>query len=223
MRTVRGRWAVSVVLFVMGVLLVVQFRAQTANGGLANLTTQDLTTLIANLNDRNAELRGEVTDLQAQLRTLQGTQQTGQSNVGQLQAELQQLRMWSGLDAVQGQGVDITISGPITAAASNDILNELRIAGVEAMAIGGVRVVPGTVVGGNPGGLSVENVALPTPFHLQAVGDPSNLQAILQRAGGVVSRIQVAQPDVTVDVGAVNVTIPGTDRDLSAPDAKPQL
>jgi uncharacterized protein YlxW (UPF0749 family) len=223
MRTVRGRWAVSAVLFVMGVLLVVQFRAQTANGGLANLTTQDLTTLIANLNDRNAELRGEVTDLQAQLRTLQGTQQTGQSNVGQLQGELQELRMWSGLDAVQGQGVDITISGPITAAASNDILNELRIARVEAMAIGGVRVVPGTVVGGDPGGLSVENVALPTPFHLQAVGDPSNLQAILQRAGGVVSRIQVAQPDVTVEVGAVNVTIPGTDRDLSAPDAKPQL
>jgi uncharacterized protein YlxW (UPF0749 family) len=223
MRTVRGRWAVSAVLFVMGVLLVVQFRAQTANGGLANLTTQDLTTLIANLNDRNTELRTEVTDLQAQLRTLQGTQQTGQSNVGQLQTELQQLRMWSGLDAVQGQGVDIAISGPITAAASNDILNELRIAGVEAMAIGGVRVVPGTVVGGNPGGLSVENVALPTPFHLQAVGDPSNLQAILQRAGGVVSRIEVAQPEVTVEVGAMNVTVPGTDRDLSAPDAKPAL
>lgn len=223
MRTVRGRWAVSAVLFVMGVLLVVQFRAQTANGGLANLTTQDLTTLIANLNDRNAELRNEVGDLQTQLRTLQGTQQTGQSNVGQLQTELQQLRMWSGLDAVEGQGVDITISGPITAAASNDILNELRIAGVEAMAIGGVRVVPGTVVGGDPGGLSVENVALATPFHLWAVGDPSNLQAILQRAGGVVSRIQVAQPDVVVEVAASSVTVPGTDRDLSAPDAKPQL
>ncbi len=123
----------------------------------------------------------------------------------------------------QGQGVDITISGPITAAASNDILNELRIAGVEAMAIGGVRVVPGTVVGGDPGSLSVENVALPTPFQLWAVGDPSNLQAILQRAGGVVSRIQVAQPDVIVEVAASSVTVPGTDRDLSAPDAKPQL
>lgn len=223
MRTLRGRWAVGAVLFVMGVLLVVQFRAQTANGGLANLTTQDLTTLIANLNERNTELRSEVADLQTQLRTLQGTQQTGQSNVGQLQSELQQLRMWSGLDAVEGQGVDIAVSGPITAAAANDILNELRIAGVEAMAIGGVRVVPGTVVGGSPGALSVENVALPTPFHLQAVGDPSNLQAILQRAGGVVSRIEVAQPEVTVEVGAIDVTVPGTDRDLSAPDAKPQL
>jgi uncharacterized protein YlxW (UPF0749 family) len=203
--------------------VVLQWRSQTGHWGLANLTTHDLTTLIANLNDRNTELRSEVADLQAQLRTLQGTQQTGQSNVGQLQSELQQLRMWAGLDAVQGQGVDIVVSGPITAAASNDILNELRIAGVEAMAIGGVRVVPGTVVGGTPGGLSVENVALPTPFHLQAVGDPSNLQAILQRAGGVVSRIEVAQPEVTVEVGAMNVSVPGTDRDISAPDAKPQL
>jgi len=213
----------SAVLFVLGVLLVVQFRAQTENGGLSNLTTQDLTTLIANLNDRNTELRGEVTDLQGQLRTLQQTQQNGASNVGQLQSELQQLRMWAGLDPVQGDGVDILIDGPITAAASNDILNELRIAGVEAMAISGVRVAPGTVVGGDPGSLSVENVALPTPFHLQAIGDPANLQAVLQRAGGVVSRIEVAQPDVTVEVGVTTLTLPGTDRDLSAPDAKPQL
>ena len=223
MRTVRGRWAVAAVLFVMGVLLVVQFRAQTANGGLSSLTTQDLTTLIANLNDRNSELRGEVADLQAQLRTLEATQQAGTSNVGQLQSELQQLRMWGGLDPVRGDGVVIVIDGPITAAATNEILNELRIAGAEAMAVGGVRVVPGTVVGGNPGGLSIENVALTTPFHLQAIGDPANLQAVLQRAGGVVSRIAVAQPDVTVEVAATTMTLPGTDRDLDAPDAKPQL
>ncbi|HXX60438.1 MAG TPA: DUF881 domain-containing protein [Candidatus Sulfotelmatobacter sp.] len=213
----------SAVLFLMGVLLVVQFRAQTANGGLNGLTTQDLTTLIANLNDRNAELRGEVADLQAQLRTLEATQLAGASNVGQLQSELQQLRLWAGLDPVYGDGVDVVISGPITAAASNEILNELRIAGAEAMAVDGVRVVPGTVVGGDPGGLSVENVALPTPFHLQAIGDPANLQAVLQRAGGVVSRIAVAQPDVTIEVGATTMTLPGTDRDLDAPDAKPQL
>ncbi|MFI5261844.1 MAG: DUF881 domain-containing protein [Candidatus Limnocylindrales bacterium] len=223
MRTSPGRWAVTAVLFVLGVLLVMQFRAQTSNGGLNSLTTQDLTTLIANLNDRNADLRAEVSDLQAQLRTLDTTAQTGVSNVGQLQSELQQLRMWAGLDPVQGAGIDITVDGPVSAAASNDILNELRIAGVEAMSINGVRIVPGTVVGGNPGGLSVEDVALPTPYHIEAVGDPANLQAILQRAGGVVSRIEVAQPDVLVEVGQTTLTLLGTDRDLTAPDASPQL
>jgi uncharacterized protein YlxW (UPF0749 family) len=222
-RTTHGRWAITAVLFVLGVLLVVQFRAQTANGGLNALSTQDLTTLIANLNDRNNALRGELADLQAQLRTLDTTAQTGQSNVGQLQIELQELRLWAGLDPVRGSGIDILVAGPITADASNDILNELRIAGVEAMAIGGVRVVPGTVVGGNPGGLSVENVALAAPYHIEAVGDPANLRAILQRAGGVLSRIEVAQPGVTVEVGPATLSLAGTDRSLTAPDASPQL
>lgn len=225
MRTRGGRLSISLVAFVLGVLLVVQFRAQSAAGGLSALSTQDLTTLIANLNDRNGTLRDQVVELQGQLDVLHTQQANGQSNVGELQDELQRLRAWAGLDPVVGPGVVITVAGPITADAVNEVLNELRLAGAEALAVEDVRAVPGTVVSGDPGKLQVEGTRLGTPFRIAALGDPANLQAILQRPGGIISRIVVSQPDVSLDVRPTDVPfeLPSTHRNLVPADATPQV
>jgi uncharacterized protein YlxW (UPF0749 family) len=219
----RGALAVTAVAFLLGALLVIQLRAQSAQGGLNALSAQDLTTLIANLNAGNDELRTEIGDLQAQLDDLRSTTAAGRSNVGALQTELQRIRLWAGLDPVQGQGVTLTVAGPVDAAGVNDLLNELRLAGAEALAVEGVRVVPGSVVGGNPGGLSIENTALPSPVHVQAIGDPANLQAILGRPGGVIGRITSGQPGVEIEVqpSVTNLALPGSDRDLVPSDGKP--
>jgi uncharacterized protein YlxW (UPF0749 family) len=222
-RTRRGILAVTAVTFVLGLLLVIQLRAQSAGGGIDALSTQDLTTLIANLNQRNAQLRDEVSGLQAQLGQLTSAQTSGQSNVGELQTELQRLRLWEGADAVRGRGVVVTVSGPISPAAANDLLNELRLAGAEALAVEDERVVPGVVVGGEPGTLTLDGAPLPDPFRVRALGNPPNLQAILQRAGGLVSRIEVSEPSVVIEVGEVTTTLPGSTRTLVPADAKPRL
>jgi uncharacterized protein YlxW (UPF0749 family) len=220
----RGRIAVSAVAFVLGLLLVVQFRAQNAAGGLAGLSTQDLTTLVASLNDRNAQLRSQAEQLQAQAAQMQAQQRTGQSNVGDLEDELARIRLWAGLDPAVGAGVGLTISGPIAPDAVDDVLNELRLAGAEAMAVEGIRVVSGSVVGGASGRLTMDGRTLPSPLHIVALGDPSNLAAILARPGGVIGRIQVAQPEVGVDVthSPSGLTVPATERDLEPADARPQ-
>ncbi|HMJ81383.1 MAG TPA: DUF881 domain-containing protein [Candidatus Dormibacteraeota bacterium] len=223
MRSRRGQLAVAAVTFALGLLLVIQLRAQSAGGGLDALSSQDLTTLIANLNLHNAQLRDEVSGLKDQLAQLTDAQTSGQSNVGELEAELQRLRLWEGADPVRGRGVMVTISGPISPDAANDILNELRLAGAEALAVQDQRVVPGVVIGGTTGALTLEGARLPDPFRIWAIGNPPNLQAILQRAGGLVSRIEVSEPSVSIEVGEVNVTLPGSTRPLVPADGKPRL
>ncbi|MGZ6345180.1 MAG: DUF881 domain-containing protein, partial [Candidatus Limnocylindrales bacterium] len=223
MKTPRARLALAGVAFLLGLLVVVQLRAQSAGGGLSALSTQDLTTLIANLNQRNAQLRDEVTGLQAQLRQLSSAQTSGQSNVGELETELQRLRLWEGADPVRGRGIVVTISGPISANALRDVLNELRLAGAEALAVETVRVVPGVTAGGEPGALTFDGQLLPNSFHVRAVGNPPNLQAILQRAGGVVSRIEVSEPTVVIEVGEALLTLPGSSHSLLPADAHPRV
>ena len=215
----------TVVAFVLGLLLVVQLRAQESAGGLQQLSAQDLTQLIANLNVRNGQLRTEVDGLEAQLRALTTASSNGQVNLDQLQGDLQRLHLWGGIDAVQGRGVVVTISGPITASAVNDLIDELRLAGAEALAVEGVRVVPGTVLGGDIGSLTIEGAALPARFTVRAIGTPASLEAILERSGGIVGRILVAQPDVTIDVttSEVPLQLPATTRRLAPADAKPRL
>jgi uncharacterized protein YlxW (UPF0749 family) len=225
MKQPRALFAVTAVAFVLGILLVMQLRAQNSAGGLEQLSAADLTVLIANLNDRNGQLRNEVTRLEADLRGLEASGASGAGNVDQLRSELTRLRLWAGTDPIAGRGVVVAVHGPIPADALNDLLDELRLAGAEAIAIDDVRVVAGTTASGTPGRLVVEGVGLAPDFEVTAIGSPPALQAILDRPGGIVSRIAVGQPDVIVDIIPSDspLELPATRRDLVPDRATPRI
>ena len=53
MRQPRSQLAIAAVALLLGLLIVIQLRAQQAGTGLATQSSQDLTLLVANLNTRN--------------------------------------------------------------------------------------------------------------------------------------------------------------------------
>lgn len=220
----RAQLTMTAVAIVLGVLVVLQIRAQSAGSELGNRSAQELTVLVANLNTRNDQLRGEVATLEAELAELQDAQSRGQTSLGQLQVDLTRVRAWAGLVPVGGPGVRITVRGSLAAQAVGDLLNELRNAGAEAIAIENVRVVPGTVVTGVPGSLSVENAALPNPFDIDAIGNSETLVGSLTRAGGIVAQLGATFPDAQLTVTPVDqIELPETTRDLQPADGTPRL
>ena len=225
MRQRRALFAVTTVAFVLGILLVMQLRAQNSTGGLEQLSAADLTVLIANLNDRNSLLRTDVAELEADLRGVEASGASGEGNVDRLRSDLTRLRLWAGLETIEGRGIVVTVSGPITADAVNDLLDELRLAGAEAIAIEDVRVVVGTTVAGQATALVAEDRSLGSVFEITAIGSPPALQAILDRSGGIVSRIAVGQPDVLVEITPSDspLELPATRRDLMPSGATPRI
>lgn len=220
----RHRWAMTAVAALLGVLIVAQLRSQAANPGLSALSAQELTLVIANVNTRNEQLRAEVAALERQAATLAAAHDRGDSALGQLRADLTVLEAWAGLVAVSGPGVSILISGEIGGEGIEDLLNELRNAGAEAISVGGVRVVPGTVVFGGPGELSVENTPLLDGFEIGAIGSPQILTGTLTRAGGVIAQFGATYPDATISVTPLDVvSIPATERDLVPGHGRPSL
>ncbi|MEO8468897.1 MAG: DUF881 domain-containing protein [Chloroflexota bacterium] len=220
----RNRFSVAVVALILGVLVVAQIRSQSVNAGLASQTAQDLTLLVANLNTQNEELRGEVSALERQLATLSDSRSRGEGAAGQLRDDLDRIQAWAGLRAVTGPGISVRISGDIDGQGAEDFLNELHNAGAEAIAIDGVRVVPGSVVAGPVGALSVENAALGASFEIRAIGSPQILTGSLTRAGGIIAQLAVAFPSLTVSVTPLDsVAIPATERDLSPVHGQPSL
>ena len=196
--------------------------ARPTGSGLETRSAQDLTLLVANLTTRNDQLRGEVADLQRQLsRDLQGSKSRGETSAGQVRTDLVRIRTWAGLEPAEGPGVRILVHGPATAAVIGDLLNELRNAGAEAISVGDVRVVPGTVVGGTPGQLSVEDTALDDPVEIVAIGNSSGLTGSLTRVGGVVAQVQATSNGVVVEVvPVVKASVPATTRDLTPRDGR---
>ena len=224
MRRPRAQLSIAVVALILGVLVVIQLRAQGGGEQLGTLSSQELTVLVANLNARNDQLRAEIADLDAEATALEAGGARGETSVGQVERDLLRVRGWAGLDPVEGSGVRLTISGPIAGSAVEDVLNELRNAGAEAIAVDAVRVVPGAVVAGPPGGVSIEDTDLPDPFEIAAVGDPQVLTGTLTRAGGVVAQLAATYPQAVVTVTPVErMVVPATAHSLTPTLGRPRL
>ncbi len=212
------------VALLLGILVVLQIRSQATGGGLEARSTQELTVLVANLNDRNSQLRTEVATLQQEVAGLEAAKARGETSVDALRSDLAKMRVWSGLDAVTGPGVRLTIGGPIAGEGVMDLLNELRNAGAEAVAIEDVRVVPDTVVAGVPHGISVLGAPIADPFTIDAIGSPETLTGSLTRVGGIVAQLAATYPDATVTVTPVSrLSLPATTQSLIPSHGVPRL
>jgi len=222
--TPASRITVAAVAVLLGILAVGQLRAQSGAPALAGLSATDLTQLIANLTTRNDQLRAEVTDLDGQRSNLADAHDRGETTVDQLTADLARIRAWAGLTPVTGQGIAVIVRGPIGGDGVEDLLNELRNAGAEAISVDGVRIVSGVVVAGAPGALSVENHAIGDSFEIRAIGSPQILTGTLTRTGGVIAQIGAAYPVAQLTVTpADRLTLPATDRSLLPTHGQPRL
>lgn len=219
-----NRLTVAAVAGLLGILVVGQLRGQSGVPGLSNLTVIELTQLIANVTTGNDQLRNEVADLGRQEAHLIESRDRGETTVGELTADLARIRAWAGLTAVSGQGIAITITGPIGGSGIEELLNELRNAGAEAIAVDGIRVVAGVVVAGDPGALSVENSALGDTFEIRAIGSPQILTGTLTRTGGIIAQVGATYPDARLTVTPVeSMTLAATDLQIGPSDASPRL
>ena len=224
MHNPRSQIAIAAVALLLGFLIVAQIRGQTVGTGLENRSAQDLTLLVANLNTRNDQLRGEVADLGRQLDSITAAQARGDTSAGQLRDDLVRTRIWSSLDAAEGPGIQVVLRGPVTATVLQDLFNELRNAGAEAIAVGGVRLVPATVAGGSPGSLSVENTLLSDPLKVLAIGNAATMTGTLTRAGGLVAQELATNPGLGIEVTPADLLdVPATTRDLVPQVAQPRL
>jgi uncharacterized protein YlxW (UPF0749 family) len=220
----RARWSMTVVALILGILVVAQLRSQAANPGLSNLSAQELTLVIANVSTRNESLRSEVADLERTVASLTDAHDRGVSALDELRSDLAALEAWAGLTPVTGPGVSIRVTGAISGEGVEDLLNELRNAGAEAIAVEDVRVAPGTVVYGALGSLSVENTPLLDGFEIRAIGSPQILTGTLTRAGGVIAQLGATYEGLTISVTPLDaVSIPASERDLVPGHGTPSL
>jgi uncharacterized protein YlxW (UPF0749 family) len=224
MHRLRSQIAVAAVALALGLLVVVQLRAQEGGAGLAQLSSQDLTVLVANLNARNDQLRREVSLLEDELAALNENRSRGEESIDELRADLRRVRAYTGLDPVGGPGVTISVAGPIDGSGVEELINELRNAGAEAIGVEEIRIVTGVVVSGPPGGASIAGIPLGPTFELSAIGAPDKLTGSLTRSGGVIAQLAATEPGVTVTVTPVDrIELPATTHDLVPSHGRPRL
>lgn len=193
MRTNAGGISAAIVALFLGLLAVTQVRAQDVYSRSLELETpSSLTTLIANLAETNNTLRAEIFDLR--LRTQQAADDvaSGKGTLTEDQRQLAQLQVFAARTAVSGAGINVKVDGAFDDKALNDLVNELRNAGAEAISINGVRVGPRSWFGITADrALTIDATPTRAPWTVSAVGAPDVMYVAMTRTGGIIGQFEL--------------------------------
>ena len=183
MRTNTGAIAMAVVALFLGVAAAAQFRSQDVYSRSLQLETpSSLTTLIANLSDRNNELRNEIFDLRRDIESATNSVSSGQGTLSEAERQVLRLRVFSAQSAVAGPGIGIRIDGGFDERALSDLVNELRNAGAEAISY---------FTGTPDRAIAVDGHALRGPWIVHAIGASDVVYVAMTRTGGIIGQFEV--------------------------------
>ena len=201
----RGGWLIALVCVLIGFMVAVQFRtAQDAKGSLSQQRIEEIS-------DRLLQTEHERDELSEELHKMQ-TAAVSTDN----QQEKDLLRYRAALVPLEGEGVVVRMDDstkPVKAGENPNlyvihdddllrVVNELRAAGAEAIAINGQRLTGTSEIRCAGPTLSVNNVRSSAPFEIRAIGDKKSLENALRMRGGVAETLGVW--GIQLDIKASN-------------------
>lgn len=198
---IRSRLVVGAVALGVGFLAAVQAAGPDQRlSRLAAERPEDLTRILADLNAEADALARQVSSLRVRVLRYRGSARSEELALRDARKSLADLQVLSGVVPVQGPGLTVRLDdaeGRIGWDLVLDLVQELRDAGAEAIAVNGRRVVASTWFGAADGGILVGGGRAPPPYELQAIGSADGLAAALAIPGGPLS-VARAFPGVSV-------------------------
>jgi len=180
----------------LGVAIAAQVRAH-GHRRAAIATQSDQTLLLCELADANMRLRTEIDSLR-ELEASYGSDYV-EAGLEELVAELNRVKVFNGTVEVSGPGVEVLVEGKVNALDLQDLVNELRNAGAEAIALNDQRLAVNSVVSVHEDGhLTVNGQRIDGPYRFLALGAPETLETALLRNGGLVYLLRRAYPNLRV-------------------------
>ncbi len=223
---IQSRAVVAAVAVAVGFLVAVQ-AVGTDRRALTRLAAErpdDLTRILADLNDEADRLARQVSALRVKLLRYRGSTRGDELALRDARESLADLQVLSGSVPVEGPGLEIVIEDPdgrVGWDALLDLVQELRDAGAEAIALNGVRVVASTWLGPTDAGAVVDGEPVSPPYRLLAIGSADALEEALGIPGGPLSVI-AAQPGTGAELRpGERLSLPAATGDVSFRYARP--
>lgn len=193
-----SRWQLSVtlVLFVLGIFLSVQFKTQqTLLDSLASQKEVDLVAMWRSQNEKRDKLEKEIQVLSQEYRTLMDQAALGQDSYSNVQKDMNKMRLINGLLPATGPGITVTLGGDSAVLAMDvvDLINELWTSGAEAISVNEHRIIATTPIAQVEDTYSyytaINGERIYYPIIIRAIGDPHTLEKGLTFTGGIIDNL----------------------------------
>jgi len=193
--------ALALLLALIGFLVVAQVRTEWRIKRALRIPSTQLQELAFTLRDqerRRAGLEAQVADLRERLVDYERAASEGRTTVARTGRALQEMRALVGLTPLEGPGIILELNDSTRPPRAGEdpnktilhytdisgIVAELWVAGAEAIAINGERVVASTGINCVGTTILCNTKRLAPPYIITAIGDPARLRQYLRRPGG---------------------------------------
>lgn len=192
-------WQVTlgVALLALGFLIAAQLRAE---GPRVRYTTQERSPLVETVLSLTAtqdDLKARILELNDRIATLQSEGEGSAQQVRDLNDRLEEARIAAGLVALEGPGVVLQLSDAavpppaggnmadylVSGRDIRAVVEELWLAGAEAIAVNAERVTPSSAIIDIGGSILVNSAYLAPPYQVRAIG-PADLFDRLSASAG---------------------------------------
>jgi uncharacterized protein YlxW (UPF0749 family) len=214
----RSTVILTIISMVLGFMLAIQYRVtqQTSSSVeilSSNQNTKQTLEELKVIQDTNKQLETKLSELEQQI--VQYEKQSGAMNEN-LRKELENARILAATVPVQGPGIQLTISDSdmnrvpnsgdpekeipriIHDVDINRVVNELFLAGAEAVAVNGIRVATTRSIVCIGPVVKVNDQTTTVPVKIEAIGNPQQLITALTMRAGVLDYLRGPDRQLTV-------------------------
>lgn len=199
MRSKSAQVSIAVVCLVLGIMLAIQYRAsRDYEISLRPGRDSELLIKLATVTEERDSLATEVVSLRGKL-----TSVGKNSQMKDLQEELQKANMAAGLIPLEGPGIIVTLNdSPRSLQLGEDpntllvheedvlkVANELKASGAEAISVNNERIIAMSEIRCAGTTILVNSNKTAPPFVIKAIGDPDMLQSGMLIKGGYVESV----------------------------------
>ena len=197
---------IGLVVLIFTAVLFIQFKTinQADILSIENMREDELKAEISSFKQKSEELSKQIEDTNTKIKEYNEAITTGKEASELLQKEIEEQNNILGKNKVKGNGVIVTLKDTNSKKINSEdlrlLLNELKMAGAEAISINDQRIVYDSYIvdiGGTY--ISVNGTRIVSPYEVKAIGNQAYLESGLSKKQfGYIDTIQAEGKDVTL-------------------------
>ncbi len=197
---------IGLVCFILALVMSMQFKVvkETDITSIETMREKELRDELANWKEKYNEINQKYEEVSTKVKEYKEKKQSDGETSKLLQEELDQLNKALGKTEVQGEGIEITLTDTEENKLSADnlltIVNDLKLAGAEAISINNERVVNMTdIVDIGNTFIKVNGQRISSPYVIKAIGNQTYLESGVSGNGGSVDKLQKDGYDAKIE------------------------
>ena len=199
---------IGIACFALVTVMTMQFKVvnETDIMEIENMQESELKTELANWKTRYEEIDAQYQETTQRIEEYKNDEESNNEASRLVQEELEQMNTLLGLTDVHGEGIVITLKSKENASAisADDLLiivNALKFAGAEAIAINDERIINTTDIVNILDGsfVKINGQRILEPYVIKVIGNQSHMESAVTGNGGKVEELQTLGHTATIE------------------------